>query len=352
MSRKIPNFDTESSKLAFLREYADKVESMLAEYPNLRFARSLEEMEVFIKESPWSRVDGAEAFHWSTQTFQSMTSRWKVPYIYVNNDMRTLFHPYFERLPPRSRRANIYYCPEDLAKAYAKNATCTVTSVLVPLTMLSDQPVNLRSAFLAEKERRFHSGAPLNTSNYANRLSTWNCMEYVKPEFRSKVGCWIKTLRYKMAEQGTNRSGMAKFVPVPVTLTADCLPKFYMYSELSVKAGYTGNSAHGKKVAQLLGMAEVKINEETDKVLYTYGPRVGTEADAICYEIGLLDLWTAEQFVEVFGHKALDTGKWLTPKGEASWSAPNFSFGAEINQLELKTLLAYDFKTGIPKTFL
>ncbi len=335
--------DAESSKLAFLRDYATKVEAILKDHPNIRFARDLNLLEAYLKESPWSRLDGAEAFHCSTQIFQPMTERLKVPYVYCNREMKKVFSEHFAQLPPRSQRAQIYYSPADLAKAYAENATGSVTTVLVPLTMLSDQPVNLRSAFLAEKERRFHNDEMRTTDDYDNRLSTWSCMEYVKPEFRPRLGCWLKTLRQKMAEQGTKRSPMAKFVQVPVTLTSDCLPKFYTYSEISLKAGFTGYSEHGKKLAQLFGMTEVKMNPELDINLYTYGPRVGTEADAICYEIGLLDLWTAEQFVEVFGHKALDTGKWLTPKGEASWSAPNFSFGPAINHLELKTLLAYDY---------
>ncbi len=342
MSKKINKLDSESSKLAFLREYADKVEKMLDEYPNLRFVQSLEEMEAFIKESPWTRVDGAEAFHSTVMTFQKMTNRWKVPYIYASSDMRQLFKPLFERLPPRSRRSYIYYSPEVLAKGYAENAGFSVTTVLVPLTMLSNRPVNLRSAFLEEKSRRLPKGAALTTNNYTGRLATWDCMEYIKPEFRPKVGGWHKTLRQKMEEQGTNHSPLVKLESVPVKLTAECLPKFYTYNELSLKVGYTGNSEHGKKVAQLHGMADVQLNEETDFNLRTYGPRVGTDEDAICYEIGLLDLWTAEQFVEVFGKDALNTGKWLTPKGETTWNAPDFSFGPDIKHLELKTLLAYD----------
>ena len=87
----------------------------------------------------------------------------------------------------------------------------------------------------------------------------------------------------------------------------------------------------------------VKLQDDVETTLLTYGPRVGTNRDAACFEAGLVDVWTARQFVEVFGIDALNTGNWLIPKENAFfWTEKPLEYGGFPDYLQMKTLLALD----------
>lgn len=224
-----------------------------------------------------------------------------------------------------------------------RHATTSVETVVVPLTMLSDHPERLIQAFLAEKAQRLPLMAALHqTKDYANRLSTWGCMRYIKSQYRDRIGQWQETL-LKYADPMKPNANRAKLPSIPLKLTQRFLPRMYTYGEVALSNGYTNNTLIGRRIARHWGMMSIKLQDDVDNTLLAYGPRVGSDRDAICFEAGLVDVWTARQFVDIFGVDALNTGHWLIPKENAfTWTEKPLEYGGFPDYLQMKTLLALD----------
>lgn len=143
-----------SSKNAFLEDYNRKIRALQIRFPHYRILKDLLELEDALKTATWGRIEAATAFHRTPKRFTELGIRERIPCIYVNGEIRSRYQSHFEKLPVSVRTGKLLYDPLDLADWFMRNAKLEVESVVVPLTMLSDEPERLIQAFLAEKAQR------------------------------------------------------------------------------------------------------------------------------------------------------------------------------------------------------
>lgn len=341
---KLFNPDSVSSKNAFLEDYNRKIRALQIRFPHYRILKDLPELEDALKTATWGRIEAATAFHRTPKRFTELGIRERIPCIYVNGEIRSRYQSHFEKLPVSVRTGKLLYDPLDLSDWFMRNAKLEVESVVVPLTMLSDEPERLVQAFLAEKAQRLPLMiAGKKTRDYENRLCTWGCMRHLKAKYRSRVGKWYETLLKKVATDKGESVSKVRLTGCPIELHQRFIPLFFTLGEVAVSNGYTNSCSVGRNIARHLGMMRVQLEDDVNRLLLTYGPRVGTDRDAICFETGLVDIWTATEFVSEFGTEALNTGNWLMPKDAVLWSEKPLEYNGFPNYLQMKTLLALDF---------
>ena len=342
---KLFNKNAVSSENAFLEEYSRKIRSLQKRFPHYRIMKDLVELDDALKVSIWGRVEAATAFHRTVERFSELVIREKIPCIYVNTEVRERYKSHFEELPLSVRTGKILFDPLDLADWFMRRACLSVESVVVPLTMLAENPEELFQVFLAEKAQKLPSMiAGKKTKDYENRLCTWGCMRYIKPQYRDRIGRWYEKLLNKVDPEKFPSVNLVTLPACPVRLNQRLIPPFFTQGEIAQANGYTCNSIVGRRIARHLGMMNVRLDENVDRALVTYGPRVGADRDAPCFEAGLVDIWTAQEFVDEFGIEALNTGKWLMPKeAQVPWTEKPIEYGVFPNYLQMKTLLALDY---------
>lgn len=341
---KLFNPDSVSSKNAFLENYNRQIRSLQERFPHYRIIKDLPQLEDALKTATWGRIEAAAAFHRTPKRFSELGIREHIPCMYVNGEIRARYKSHFDSLPVSVRTGKLLYDPRDLADWFRRNAELGVESVVVPLTMLSDEPERLIQAFLAEKAQRLPLMiAGKKTKDYENRLSTWGCMRHLKAKYRNRVGQWYETLLKKIDTDKGESVSKVSLPSCPIELHQRFIPPFFTLGEIALNNGYTNSCPVGRNIARHLGMMWVKLEDDVDRTLLTYGPRVGTVRDAICFETGLVDVWTATEFVSEFGIEALNTGNWLMPKDAVLWSEKPLEYAGFPNYLQMKTLLALDY---------
>ncbi len=341
------NPETASSKQAFLIKYVKSLRRIRATWPGCKILNSIPELADALKSHVWGRVDAAAALHCKVDLFAQRVHDSQIPCIYVNDTVRERYADHFKRLSPAASRGQIFFDPKDIAAWLHQHAVATIETVPVPLTILSDEPEEFFRAFLAEKKRRLPIMMAEHgvTHDYAGRLCHWDCCEqFLRPEFRDKVGRWYNTLKHKALLQDVPSVSRAALKSYEIDLPEDFIPTMYSLNEFAVKMGYTANNTVGHRMARHVGAMTISFETRGKTSRFVAcGPLAGGGADAKCFPAGLVDLWTAEQYVEVFGEAALKTLRWKLPDGEVTWSEEDFSGGPRASYLETKALQALDY---------
>lgn len=339
--------ETASSKQAFLIKYQKSLRRIRTLWPGCKIMNSLIEMESAVKTHVWGRVDAAAALHCKVDLFAKRVQDSRIPCIYVNETVKERFAEHFKTLSPAAQRGQIFFEPSDIADWLHRNATATIETVLVPLTILSDYPEQFYRAFLQEKERRLPIMIKEHgvTRDYAGRLCRWDCCEqYLRPEFRGRIGRWYETLKHKALQQDAACVSRATLKAYEIPLPEGFIPKLYSLREFSQRMGFIASNTAGRRMARHMGAMELTFaTRKNTSHFMAFGPLAGGGADAKCFPAGLLDLWTAEQYVEVFGEDALKHLRWKMPEGEVTWSEEDLSGGPRGSYLEMKALQALDY---------
>mgnify|MGYP000026852774 CR=1 FL=1 len=341
-------FMTESSPAGFARlmDYQKRAARLRHRLPGLVFVRTEMELEAALRTYCWGAEQCVEAFPWSRLTFMK-TAKQDLPFLLGTQWIRDRYVDVMRAWPATARNARYLYSPRDLAAWLRENFRTTVETVLVPLTLFAKDADAMRRAFLNERQLRMQSiydGGPL--AYRANRLSTWSFLNDLPASAREQLGCWFSDVSEKAAQQNV-QFHRAHLIPYEVTLPPGVLPKFFTMPEIGGTRDYPTKEV-GNTTFRSFGWAKHEmLNRGVRCIGYTQGLAIGGKAYDQDYEIGLLELMTAERFVRIFGEGALREARWRLSEDLCRWAAPETDFGPGLPPKQLSALLGINYVTNI-----
>lgn len=265
-----------------------------------------------------------------------------LPFVFVNREVRDAFPEAFRSMSIEARNAKHLYNPRDLLAWCRENFESTVDTVLIPLTMLSDRPDEMRAAFRAAVQKRMIEGTRPKRSPRlsSDRVAEWpEIVRLIRREHLSLLGSYIPDVdaHRKSTDEERALVDLPKYV---VRLPEDKLPRFLKrlvdvaatrnYRSINVARstvrifGWIKHAAKSETPLKSIGYDSSVTLEQT---FYTPGLWFGGDACIEDYENGLVELLTAERFVQTFGLEALLTADWRFPRELCEWSAPDARFG-------------------------
>lgn len=342
---------------SFAVEYQQKTEEMKQEMPNCIVVPGFDSLRDHLQHHTWCTEQCLEAYPWSITNFRKLAGK-VLPFILLTPKVRKFFWNELSELDPRARNAKRLFDPEDLHDWFAQNLITEVETVLVPISMMAENPDALRSEFLSMKEaklqaayaNRVEEGIKTSTSAPAAtmrrfRLSSWGLEKGIKSKFKNHIFKWYEDLSKKAEEQkvGLRRVHFNRYkVPFP----KDKIPKMMTLREVSQTRDYSSVNVGFTTIASF-GWARHTRKDDKGiplQVVFSQGLAVGDPKYWIDYQIGFVDLMTAERFVEAFGLNALVNAAWRLDESLCSWYAPDASFGPGLPPKELAVLLGVNWR--------
>lgn len=345
------------ANLAIAEAYRAKIDTIRASLPNCIIVPGFEALQDYLRHHTWSTEQCVEAYPWSITNFRKLAGK-ELPFILSTPEVRKRFWKEVAAFDPRAQNAKYLYDPADLHDWFATNLVTEIETVLVPLSLMAENPDGLRAEFLARKKRMLQSAyasrKELGIKAKADapaalmrkfRMSTWGLEHGIREEFRRHVFQWYPDLAVRSEQQnvGIRRVRFKRFeVPFP----ADKTPKMMTLRQVSQTRDYASVNVGFTTVASFGWARHSRFDEDGNllQVVYSPGLAVGDPKYWNDYEIGFVDLMSAERFVEAFGLNALTTAGWRLDKSLCSWYAPNAAFGPGLPPKEMAMLLGVNWR--------
>ena len=338
--------ETGTSHYMRARSYWQEVARIRKAHPNCVFVQEPADVETALHDYCWGGEQCVAAFPWSRLSF-SRTAKKDLSYLLSTQWIRDHFVETMAGWPNTARNARFLYSPAELADWFRTHLNSTVESVLVPLTLFTDNPEAMRRSFLQAKDAKLlqsYEGGPL--AYRANRLSTWGVADSVKRTLRNELGQWFADVIEKASQQGV-QFHRAKLPTFTVQLPEGILPKFFTIEEVAATRDYPTKEV-GLNTARSFGWAKHEMkNREVRCLGYTQGLAIGGKEYDIDYQTGLLELMTAERFVKLFGESALKSARWRISKDLTTWAKKTADFGPGLPPKQLSALLGINYVTNI-----
>lgn len=284
--------------------YYAKVLDLRDKNPNVVLVHNVNDLPKLMEKYFWSREQVVESLHSSVDWWNQHIAE-HCRYLFINQFIRRKFAQHLKTTDRRVQNANKIYSPEEIAATLQKMMKATVVSVLVPLPFLSKHPYTMRQKFEELLEERLPA---INGRDYRTYppLYEWDeILDLVEPLYRPHVGKWHDDIKSLAREQGRQQHRVT-LKEYKVTYPDGILPVFRRNTEVAFERDYVTRSM-GETTVRSQGWTKNMI-EGSNRTLFTPGVAVGGEEYACDYRTGLLDLWTAERYVEVFGEESLK--KW------------------------------------------
>lgn len=349
--------DEATAGYSFAVDYQQKTEALKEKLPNCIVVPGFDSLRDYLRHHTWCTEQCIEAYPWSITNFRKLAGK-ELPFILLTPKVREYFWKELSELDPRARNAKRLFDPQDLHDWFARNLITEVETVLVPISMMAENPDALREEFLYMKENklkaayanRVEEGIKTSTSAPAAtmrrfRLSSWGLDKGIKREFQKHIFKWYDDLSRKSEEQrvGLRRVHFKRFkVPFP----KDKLPKMMTLREVSKTRDYSSVNVGFTTIASFGWARHTRIDEKGNplQVVFSQGLAVGDPKYWQDYEIGFVDLMTAERFVDAFGVNALQNAAWRLDKSLCSWAAPDAKFGPGLPPKELAVLIGVNWR--------
>lgn len=328
------------------RAYMRKIAKIKEELPNCVIVRDMGDVEMALHDYCWGVEQCVAAFPWSRLSF-GRTARKDISFFLSTQWVREHFVDVMAGWPNTARNARFLYAPAELAAWFREHLNSTVESVLVPLTLFTDHPDEMRSDFLRAKEVRLlnsYEGGP--AAYRENRLSTWGIADSVRLSLRKELGRWFEDVTEKAQQQGV-QFHRAKLPTYSVQIPEGMMPKFFTIEEVAATRDYPTKEV-GLSTVRSFGWAKHEmLNRKVRCLGYTQGLAIGGKEYDIDYDLGLVELMTAERFVRIFGESALKSARWRISKDLTTWARPDADFGPGLPPKQLSALLGINYVTNI-----
>lgn len=342
---------------AFAVAYRNKTEAVRDKLPNCIVVPGFDALQDYLKRHTWCMEQCLEVYPWSITNFRRLAGR-TLPFILLTPQVRKHFWREIEKLDPRARNAKRLYDPADLHDWFAENLVTEIETVLVPISMMAENPDALRAEFLELKkkklpaayDRRVEKGikaasdGPLPTMR-SMRLSNWNLHKGIKQEFKPHIFKWHDDLARKAEEQtvGLRRVHFKRYrVPFP----KDMLPRMMNLRQVSQTRDYSSVNVGFTTIASFGWARHSRYDDKGNlqQVVFSQGLAVGDPKYRQDYEIGFVDLMTAERFVDLFGENALQTAGWRLDESLCAWHRQNAKLGPGLPPKDLAVLLGVNWR--------
>lgn len=296
--------DSLSPAAAHALAYYAKLNELRAKNENVVVVHNVDDLPRLMERYFWSREQVIDALHSSIDWWNKHISP-EVPYIFINKFIR---HKFAENLGKRrtadrrTQNAMKIYAPSDVADVIRRKVTSTVVSVLVPIPFLTVERTEMRRIFNCLLKERLPD---INNLNYRAHppLHEWvEIRRMIAPKYQEHFGRWYDDVEELAKRQGrqTNRVSLPAY---EVKLPGGMMPVFRRSVEVAENRDYITRGM-GEMTVKQQGWVRNAF-EGSNRTLFTPGIAVGGADFACDYQTGLLDLWTAERFVEVFGEENL-----------------------------------------------
>lgn len=320
--------------------YSRQLEKLHQEYPNLIMVHGFDALADYLRYHRWCREDIRKAIPLSADWFRYTIGR-DIPFILSTQTVRKVYPDMFEGMSLEACHARRLYDPKDVLEWLRENLVSTITSVLVPLGMMTRDPEGLRKIFQEVSRKRLSDAVKhrcRSNSSKPERISSWpEIIDMILPEYRTHFGAFRDDLSRMMVEQGTTQRAYVKLPEVEVKLPDDKLPRFFTQKEVALTRGYRSFSVSLTTI-KFFAWAEHRLREPNrflteknnlsfTKAFYTQGLFPGGDRFAKDYELGLVDVMTAQRFIDVFGMNALQNAQWRFSKDLCRWHAEGARFG-------------------------
>lgn len=329
------------------RHYA-AVARLRATHPNLIIVNGLDALGDYLRHHIWCKQDILNVFPWKNVLFTRLLGK-KLPFILNTEIVRMKYKDVFKDWPLIRVNAQNLYAPSDLLEWFRFNLKSTVETVMVPLTMFAFDADAMRDVY--KRVRDAHLTECYKQKKHLKlremRLCCWpEIQACIRPEFKDDIGKLFEDKTRHAKEQGCVPR-RAKLPPYEVTLPADKMPFFCESSEI---AGVTRNGYQSVEVSLTsfrdFAWAKHEIRPEAaedgapvSRAGYTQGLCFGGKETIKDYEMGLVEVMTAERFVNMFGEDALKKADWRFSKDLCAWAKPDAAFGPGLPPKEMGILL-------------
>lgn len=300
--------------------YTARSEELKDKNPNVIVAHGFDDYGDLLREYYWSQSKIFDVFPWCKNAFYKYALK-DLNYILNTRKARQFFPDAFKRLDLRSQNANKLYSPKELQGWFRENLDSRITTVLVPLTALSDRKEAMRSAYRDQLSALtlFDKGHIKRSSYKMDWLELWGILDYIRPEYRKLVGSWRKYNAAMLKTSGRHPNLEYRTVLLPLNV----MPQYHGLLGLGyVRNYYTQPSC--EITVRVLGFANHKMKRKgiNDYNAYTAGLAVGSKECYEDYRIGLVDLWPVNQVIDVFGEDFLNNPVWRFSRKELMWLDP------------------------------
>lgn len=323
--------------------YTARSEELREKNPNILLARGFDEYGKLLNDYYWAQSKIFEVFPWSKSAFYKYALR-SLNYILNTGKARKTFREAFKRLDYRSQNANKLYSPKELQGWFRENLDSQIRTVLVPLTALSDRKEELRAVY-----KDYLRGLTLFDQDFIRRssykmewLETWGILDFIRPEYRKLVGSWRK-FNSELLRTGGRYPKMDYRTAL---LPADAMPQYHGLLDLGYVRNYY-TQASCEITVRVLGFATHKMKRDGINAYnsYTAGLALGSKDCYEDYHIGLVDLWSVNQAVDVFGEDFLTNPVWRFSRKELVWldHESNFSPFIETNYPLISKMLGLGY---------
>ena len=195
----------------------------------------------------------------------------------------------------------------------------------------------MRQTFLEVRDERLAKlyGSTSRKLLMESRLSVWpEVVAHIRSEYRDQIGKFFEDAKL-YAERDNVMPHRVHFPRYEVQLPSDKLPIFYEKQSVGATRGYDTPEVSYATV-NYFGWATHEFKEGVDpqsktrKKAYTQGLWIGGATTKQDYESGLLELMTAQRFVDIFGENALQDANWRFSKDLCRWAKPNICWGSTL----------------------
>lgn len=329
--------------------YVDQTTELKEKFPGVVIVEGIDALEDFLRYHTWTQNDVLNAFPWKVKLFRRTAGK-TLPFILNTEAVRLAYPDFFKNKDKTFKNALKLFSPEDLKNWFCQNLSSTLETVLVPLTLFSSDPNAMRDEFKRIKIDYLQKSYDTSSRKKLRelRVSNWpEIIRLIRLEFRNQIGKYFDDA--KKATEGRNIvPSRASFRKYEVQLPNDKLPIFFEKKEIGKTRDYDSEEV-SYATYKLFGWAEHAFKEGVDpemtisKKAYTQGLWFGGRDCVQDYENGLLELMTAERFVDIFGADALKSADWRFSKDLCSWAKPDAVFGPGFPPKELAVLLGLNY---------
>lgn len=325
--------------------YYEQTLQLREQFPGVIIVPGIEALGDYLRHHTWSQSDVLNAYPWKVKLFRRTAGKC-LPFILNTEQVRKAYPERFEFLDKEHKNAVKLFDPKDLKDWFRENLVSSIETVLVPLTMFTDHPNAMRDVYNGIKAERLRTSYESKSRKTlrANRLSLWpEIVSHVRSDLRSQIGQFIDDAKARAAEQGV-AANRAHFKEFEVKLPADKLPVFFEKQNIGKTRNYDSEEI-SYSTYKYFGWAEHMFRPDLDpemttrKKAFTQGLWFGGKDCIQDYESGLVELMTAERFVDVFGESALKTADWRFSKDLCTWAEKGALFGPGFPPREQAVLL-------------
>ena len=329
------------------RHYA-AVDRLKAKYAKMIVVDGLDALGDYLRYHNWCQQDLLNVFPWKLSLMRRLVLK-QLPFILNTEIVRLKYGDIFKSWPLERVNANHLYAPSDLLDWFKKNLRSTVETVMVPLTMFSKNPDEMRYTYRTVRSSHLSECYEQQKARKLRemRLVCWpEIRNLILPEYQDDIGKLYDD-KIKYAEIQNCAPRRAKMKAYEVELPGDKIPFFYDAASISsvTRNGYQSSEVSLSSFRDF-GWARHDVLPDAagdgvpvEKSGYTQGLWFGGKETIKDYETGLVEVMTAERFVKLFGESALKQADWRFSKDLCAWTREDAVLGPGLPPKEMGVLL-------------